>query len=294
MVWFPDQLYRFRGVSSEFFEEELEGISKGKIWLNYLEHQNDPFEGALHHIPMTYDVFRSKLDDFREYISRRFDIGELIPERVTEQQVAHYNSLAPGLASNMLKEVVIAAFSKSWCNTLMWGHYAENFKGICLEYEYDILNQDEDGPPFLPVHYWKTSPPEYSAFDVFKAECLSAYLAERPSPKSGDHTEHLVQRAIGEVAHEKIMLAMASKHFDWVYEEEYRMLSVGGLPGYYPVSQLKVSSVIFGPRCPGEAMSQVVRVLGGNIAYSKLSIVPEQYSYRREPISEEIVAQIAS
>ena len=47
----------------------------------------------------------------------------------------------------------ICCFSKKWDNNLMWAHYADRHKGICIGFDTDLL-KDED-IEFYPINYVK-------------------------------------------------------------------------------------------------------------------------------------------
>lgn len=58
--WFPEKLFRYRGTTSKHFDEELEQLRDNRVWLNFLDTQNDPFEGCVSHRVGTYDEFTSR------------------------------------------------------------------------------------------------------------------------------------------------------------------------------------------------------------------------------------------
>ena len=282
--WIPDELYRYRGVGSQHFNKELENLKKGKVWLDFLDSQNDPFEGAVLPQATSLNEFESKLNEFRQYLKDNFPSEDLLPEALTPEDVDEANFNCSQFHQHVRKQVIVASFSKSWNSTLMWGHYADQFAGICLRFEYDYSETSSDGPPFFQVQYWKDNPPTFSAFQFYVQTRLSAALQH---VKSAEH-----RRVIADIAHETTKLAVSSKSFDWVYEEEFRMISIGSVPGYYPIPTLKLKEVIFGERTKNSTFSQVISTLGDGIQYSRMVLVPNSYSYKRERIAQHVITDL--
>lgn len=283
--WIPDQLFRYRGVSSPHFEQELQELKKNKVWLNFLDLQNDPFEGALSFHFTSQEAFVQKYQELRDYCLSQFPEDDIFPEELGLDQVGQNNLEAPLFAQNVVKKAVVASFSKSWNNTLMWGHYAEQFEGICLKFDLDYTTAQESDPAFFPVQYWRDCPPVYSGFDHFARLTMSQYLSANGGT-TGSYQD------IASIAHEKKKLAVTSKSYDWAYEEEFRLVSIRGVPGYYPVPRLKLSDVIFGPRAKASTYTRVIKALGADCSYSQMHLRLNQYGFGIDQISPTTVDQI--
>ncbi|MFY0623315.1 MAG: DUF2971 domain-containing protein [Pelagimonas sp.] len=185
----------------------------------------------------------------------------------------------------MTEQVIQASFSKSWQNQLMWAHYADGFKGLCLEFEFDYSRINVDGPPFAQVQYWSDHPPNYTASDLFAQLHLSTKISEILDDKKAS--------ALADIAHEKMKLAVTSKSSAWSYEERYRMVKVDGIPYYYDVPNYKLSGIIFGTRIDGIKKSKVIRALGPDLRYSQLELVPNRYGFSRNQILPRNIRAIA-
>lgn len=79
---------------------------------------------------------------------------------------------------------------------LMWAHYASNGQGFCIEYEVAPSNHSLD-VQYVPVQY-ASEVPEL---------CLSEAMF---------------------TPHQFLPRVMATKHADWAYEQEVRLVSLGG------------------------------------------------------------------
>lgn len=110
----PTWLYRYRPLrprgfegaddaSRERLDRELRAIEENYIWCSNFERMNDPMEG----------FYRSGSS------SGRSQEGERLSETMWNEK----SSLG------------IASLSETWDSELMWAHYADGFRGICVTYK---------------------------------------------------------------------------------------------------------------------------------------------------------------
>ncbi|HEX8480529.1 MAG TPA: DUF2971 domain-containing protein [Allosphingosinicella sp.] len=109
----PTWLYRYRSLRPRGadgngradrirLERELEAIEQGYIWCGTFNQMNDPMEG----------FYRSNQPSDHDFDYDQFS------EAVRSEKL--------GLG--------IASLSETWNNELMWAHYADGFRGICIAY----------------------------------------------------------------------------------------------------------------------------------------------------------------
>lgn len=286
-LWHPNELYRFRGANSPHFAEELQNLAKGKVWLNFVNTLNDPFEGTLRYEPLSYELFSKKHRQYMSSLSQRFPELDLLPGELDQAKVDYCNSNAQPFAAAVRTKIVVTSFCKSWTSPLLWAHYANQFSGLCLKFEYDPSIQHQSGvepPPFYQVQYWRNQAPAYSGFDFF----LETELSKKIKQIENSVTPHKLKE-ISDLAHEPMIIGAISKSFDWVYEEEFRLVSYIGVPGYYYVPNMKLSCVIFGPKAPEYMYYHVISSLGCNIKYMKLEISPRHYELYLTDIDDSVV-----
>jgi hypothetical protein len=114
-------------------------------------------------------------------------------------------------------------------SVLMWSHYAQQHRGVCVEY--DVAN--------LPLD--RVFKVNYGESREVPASQLASWLID------GDFGSEIeVRRA-----------CLLTKSAEWEYEDERRMLGPVG-PS---LSALKVKSVIFGMRCPISVQYTIVAAL---------------------------------
>lgn len=151
----------------------------------------------------------------------------------------------------------VLCFSRSWRNPVLWSHYGDKHRGICLGF-------DVDDNVTIPVSY---------AADLLRLKLDKAKLHE---PFSKQVANQL----------------LTTKFKDWAYEEEVRILASlakarcnDGLYFYSFAPNLVLREVILGPRCDtsiDEVRSLVqsfdphVHVLKGRLAFQKYGVVEDR------------------
>lgn len=120
------------------------------------------------------------------------------------------------------KHFGVLCFSRSWRNPLLWSHYANKHRGICL------------------------------GFDVSKSQLREIkYVSGRPKIKPN----HYLKSSEGR--HETAVDLLITKFADWEYEDEIRMIlklknTVRDPSGMFFLpfsSKLQLRRVVIGPRC---------------------------------------------
>ena len=102
----PSRLYRYRRIR-DAVERELETITKGFLWASPFHKLNDPMEGFY---SPSAELKGSR--DFKAIVAQIFQ----------------------GKA-----QMGITSFSDTRESELLWTHYADNYAGICVEYDTQIL-----------------------------------------------------------------------------------------------------------------------------------------------------------
>ena len=163
----------------------LENIRKKRLKISRLHDLNDPFE-----------LFALELSDDRL--------------RTAFTQVKN----------ELHKNRGILCFSDKWTNPVMWSHYADKHRGLCLEFEVPDVN-------LAKVHY---------RFSRLRAELLQLFDSDP-------------------IVEEKAMLTcLTTKFSHWKYEHEWRCfvdLDTADKKGNYFADfaeNLKLAGVIVGPR----------------------------------------------
>ena len=206
------KLYRFQPISGPD-NDRLNQLKKDEVWFSDPAKFNDPFDLR----PAVKNLVPDRWCEKSTFAgSMRRALGNLL-ENALMYQGAHlvdqalmseFQAWAGDHAEDELDwdtrllraiESRIAQFgvvclTPQWDNRLMWAHYANEGKGYCVEYEVDWFKQTGD-VRYVPVHYMSETP------ELCVSEAMFA-------------------------PHQFLQRVMASKHVDWAYEHEIRLVSL--------------------------------------------------------------------
>lgn len=163
----PTQLYRYRSFrrfdddTEEVQGRELAAIQQGYIWAAAYHQMNDPMEGT--------------------FFARRDGTGD------------HYFQTILDSIREGKQRTGIACFSETPTNELMWAHYADEFRGICIAYDFSDLR------------------------DSLEANAAFSRLFYTESPPNLDLGENDLETDVRRV--------LSSKSQKWGYEREWRMFT---------------------------------------------------------------------
>jgi hypothetical protein len=210
---------------------ELEAIRENHIWCARFDKLNDPMEGIFALSPTT----------------ARAPDGPLIPLEVR----------------NLMQTMGVCCFSDTNENYVMWAHYADEYRGICVEYSTHDLS---DGLP-----------------DVFAVRVQ--YDIQLPKPRY-EETPDRQGAAIK---------ALSSKNSDWFYEREWRLLTKPNamdIPGALKIQgQNPVKGIYFGPRAKPDVIADIMTALRGvrdnTIEFYRPILLDRRYGYQWRKWSSE-------
>jgi hypothetical protein len=126
-----------------------------------------------------------------------------------------------------------------YCNELMWAHYADSHKGVCIKYHFpNSLTQLADGKDGVMCYFKDVS---YSSQDLHQY--------------SGKDSINLYD-------------AFFLKGEKWMYENELRLLyfDINGRPGFHSISAKNyIEAVYFGLKCPQKHRDKIREILKDRI-----------------------------
>ncbi|MCP2121519.1 UNVERIFIED_ORG: hypothetical protein J2Y93_001564 [Pantoea agglomerans] len=168
-----------------------------------------------------------------------------------------------GTLANLIGKIILSGYSNGVlslaqdCNCpLMWSHYADNHKGLCLGYTIP----DKAKVKIRPINYTSNSR------DIKTSQILKML--------NGDTNAKLeIEKAI--------FLRKASP---WQYEKEWRMISKIGKQN----ASLYLSDIIFGMRCKDTTIYTIMKSLQGRnlpITFWQMAEVHQQFTLRKIEIN---------
>ena len=164
---------------------------------------NDPFDSSI-----IVKTDNSK-DEIRNYFSRiqlEDPLKEALIQKCINDPDFFKNYINEGIIQRMENNGV-SCFSKSKENILLWSHYADSHKGICLEFD---ISKDKD---FFTAPHFMDYSEKYLDFN---------YLKER----------------------EEVQKLIRAKYIGWEYEDEIRIIKMK--IGYNKFQKDCLVSIIFG------------------------------------------------
>src|SRR6218665_619880 len=206
---FPKSFFKYRKLTAQ----TIENIENKQIWLSKIGSLNDPFESSIQfdndaslRLYFASDVFQKGFETKFGFALTARELDQIINSNQPystylkvcglknivfndspEKQLSKAQRRGAEIIDEINEHNRICCFSERNDSLLMWSHYADEHKGICIEY--DLGSNDEIRPFLSPIAYSDT---------IYKI-------------KTFDDLTPLQQ--IG---------AMLTKCKDWEYEEEWR------------------------------------------------------------------------
>ncbi len=203
----PGTLFRYRSLTGDGFRHTQDIFLRHRLYVPIHTQLNDPTEGVYRH---------------KKSLERRGD--------------SYYAPEAPLLHPD--KEVRVVSFSEDQRNALMWSHYADYHRGICIGFRRQVMEQLAT---LHRVHYRVRVP---------------TLLEELPEE-------------------DKLSTAFLSKSKEWGYEREWRIITFDGRQ-YLDLPRGAISVVLFGFRTPQEDREWVVEWL--RLSESKAAMRKVEFS----------------
>lgn len=209
------------------------------------------------------------------YAKNKTDLRDWLQNNEGTNEIAKQVSLMPdGLVDLKLHQIdndsfnfKILCFSKSRENILLWSHYSDEHKGICLQF--DVSNNNNKFYMSFSPESFNNIPKE--AANIVPVEKVD-YTNDRPKPFNG-----FIEEASG---YYRFFLA---KSICWEYEEEYRILMPTQALKTNPVIFNKdiLTGIIFGTRTPKEDKELIYKItkpIYPNLNYYQALINPHKYT----------------
>lgn len=195
----PQYLYKYLSI-----DRFMQFLSNGKLLFSRYDMLNDPFECTANvRIQYSYEEWL----DFLLGADTDLTLAQSEAKKLSAD--IEYARFVTGHAlTTSLNKDGFLCLTKKFDNLLMWAHYTDSHKGVCLEFD---ITKDLD-TFYIPFAVEYTN--EYPCYD---------YIYDNGG-------------AIRSILH---------KSPDWAYEEEYRIVKPGGY-GLCKVRPESLTSVIFG------------------------------------------------
>lgn len=194
-------------------------------------------------------------------------------QNLKKEVLEYKNEKFPQLLDEFISKITVSCFTASgWDNQLMWSHYADSYKGICVEY--DFSKMDKFIGFFKPVVYTK----------------------KRPTLSLSDITTKLgtdnVQNEDSRNKIDRILSFLLCKNECWSYEKEWRLLNFGESNSPQIINVSFIKSVTLGLKIPPLYKHFIFDICEEKeIQCYKLVINSQNYNIERVCITREEISQ---
>jgi hypothetical protein len=222
------KIYRYRPMGQPDLDDRVQAIlTDGELWFPSPAQLNDPFD------PIRQSIATTSADDLRPLVRKAIDdkspgLTEAEKKDIEEQILSPpFRGRFDQLVNDLLDRSGISCFSERNDEILMWSHYTNGHKGICLEFDKDILDRE-----------WQ------HFYGVRKVTYTDSLPNFNPNLPPMDRTASLV----------------LTKYSGWSYEREWRavrILETGKGLGLIKFPPSSLTGVVFGCKTPDLERDQI-------------------------------------
>lgn len=250
-----NKLYKYAKIDKRLYEN----LINGTLWFSDHKNFNDPFE---HELPVIYwESTQTAITNFYDtcYNEGRFNLilnlqRDVFLAKWTENKAKLGLEIREALKKELIT-VGICCMSNSPIEVLMWSHYADAHKGICLEFD------DSDNFIFENIQRSKVNYPP-------KNKIRLDLFAEKIPVKDSIYGMFL------------------TKHNKWSYENEWRFLRDS--TGLQTFNKKTLKSIIFGYYSTlheQETINKLIQENGyENVIFKKIEL--EKFKYELKIVQE--------
>jgi len=97
------------------------------------------------------------IGEARLKVSRFFELNDPFELYAGDQSDKSFRKKIKGWAERINQQQGVLCFTESWCDPVMWSHYGDRHRGICLGFDVndDIVKPIDYRPERLPFDKWK-------------------------------------------------------------------------------------------------------------------------------------------
>lgn len=275
--------FKYQPVNEFFFEN----LSRNQLFFNNPRSFNDPFDCRVFFywedtIEAAYYAFKGEIkseERLQKFINRHSKGEKFIYDPIGDGSELSDDNLSPEEYAHLYQKFLplVYCFSKKELDTLMWSHYADYHKGVCLCFESTLTKDGKNEPEYnltldgsketlCPVRYYEEVPNLVNWFDPNK------------------------QVKVNEILLRKLSI--------WEYEEEHRIILPRSKFGSETIKKFKkeeLKSITFGLRMKSKDAKEIYDIVESEYLrkgihvdfYKAMEIIEDgkpTYSLRKESL----------
>lgn len=185
--------------------------------------------------------------------------GQSIPNSTKENIYGMINGMQEHIRAHFNEITGVSCFSKSSSEILMWAHYADKHKGICVEYDFSRIEKFPSNMFLLPVIYTDNRP-------LLPVEKMYEAKDKLESPaKVIDLLPHFIEGFI-------------TKAVEWEYELEWRFLFLGNKDMSRKIHLPCISKIIAGANIVEDSFNALQVIADAkNVPLERLTLKKDKY-----------------
>lgn len=286
----PPSVFKFTKVS----DNHLENLEKGQVWMSSPSDMNDPFDATFRY--SAQELFRPLIN--QEFV-KLLEAGQTDELQLTAEQWARIRAAdrpveefvrigleksgetadaeklvdaasmftdrflgerIDALSAGVQAHYMVSCFCERVDSPLLWGHYAANHHGMCVEYPIRgaVSDSDVQSRLLFPVIYSE------KRFDA-TSRLASAFRSDPTSAMS-----------LG-------ILSAIHKFSEWAYEREWRLVDPGALMAPGPARMPSPRAVYCGMRLADPDRARVLKA-AATVGAPVYQMVPDRETFRMKVV----------
>ena len=192
-------LYQYKSIN----DYTISNLEAGKVWLSSPRLFNDPYDSKLF-------MLEDDVNKLIEYcLKNRLNLADLETENLkqSKEYLNFFDNAKDEILNTTEKDVFVSCFSELYKSILMWSHYADYHKGICIKYDKKDLDN------FVVRKKMHLEKVLYSLKSTITAEEYLKVLDNNSCKEEKD-----------ECSKEIVKKTVFNKNKCWKYEKEWRIV----------------------------------------------------------------------
>ena len=274
----PRMLYKFSGAT----DYALQNLERGVIFCQHYSAYNDPFEfwgRILEGIPDA----KSEANRFK-VAKEAWGCDWMSPE--DEDLIEYFAACESEQPSfHHWRDITrIACFGSDPKNLLMWSHYADGLRGLCLVLDETELLEASPRSTFSVNVAYQAEPPTADAFvyavandqmdyhllSIEDAESRAKHLGEPGPSWLEEYREVAGNSYVAKI--EILQKVFATKPVEWAYEAEKRLLvraeASDASPVFHKYPKAALKGVLIGERTPNDYRRRLEQVVSSHYGHA--------------------------
>lgn len=161
----PEKIYKYTAVDQNFYDL----LINAKLWFSNPKDFNDPFDNNIRFKENLNETELRLLAQGKDFIEKsKFDEETIVA--YFKKNPEKLNSVYEPI-KELISNVGICCFSEKYDNLLLWAHYSNCHRGVCIEF--DVAAMQEWYKEIRRVNYQDVMP-DINILEVYKEPILSS------------------------------------------------------------------------------------------------------------------------